>query len=197
MQSPVRLDLSPLPGVKQELDDLQARFGDKLTCLDNERATVAEVLHSVHEHSWIHLACHGVQDREIPTNSGFLLHDGLLTLSELIPESSKGAELAFLSACETAMGDMKVPDEAVHLAAGMLAVGYRHVVGSMWAINDEDAPFVADAFYKVLLDDRLREGRKEGRTDAAYALDEAVRQLRVKVGETNFARWVPYVHFGV
>ena len=46
-------------------------------------------------------------------------------------------ELAFLSAngVETACGDERLPGEAAHFAAGMLNVGYRSVVGTMWAVD--------------------------------------------------------------
>ena len=43
--------------------------------------------------------------------------------------------LAFLSACETAKGDSKTPDEAIHLAATLLFqlfAGFRGVVATMW-----------------------------------------------------------------
>jgi CHAT domain-containing protein len=178
---------------------LRARFSDSLTLLHGDDATVARVLAAVHDHAWIHLACHGVQDRADPTRSAFLLHDRPLALSDLVSAPASVGELAFLSACETAAGDEAVPDEAVHLAAGMLAVGYKGVVGTTWAINDGDAPVVADAFYAALLGERRKGLAKSAHTGAAYALDEAIRQLRQKpgVGEQAFARWVPFVHFGI
>lgn len=37
-----------------------------------------------------------------------------------------------LSACETATGDSEQPDQAVHLAAAMLFVGFRSVIATMW-----------------------------------------------------------------
>ncbi|KAJ6522099.1 hypothetical protein DFH09DRAFT_938562 [Mycena vulgaris] len=40
--------------------------------------------------------------------------------------------LAVLRACQTAMGDEKLPDEAVHLAASLLFAGFRSVVATMW-----------------------------------------------------------------
>ena len=42
-------------------------------------------------------------------------------------------QLAFLSACQTSVGDKSLSEEAVHLAAGMLAVGYRGVIATMWS----------------------------------------------------------------
>jgi CHAT domain-containing protein len=53
----------------------------------------------------LHLACHGIQDAETPLNSGFVMSDGILTISKLIGVSSSRAFLAFLSACGTAKGD--------------------------------------------------------------------------------------------
>jgi CHAT domain-containing protein len=44
----------------------------------------------------------------------------------------KHAQLAFLSACETAKGDREQPDQAIHLAATMLFVGFKSVIGTMW-----------------------------------------------------------------
>lgn len=104
--------------------------------------------------------------------------------------SNKG--LAFLSACETAMGDKERPDESVHLASGMLLAGYPSVIASMWSIKDSDAPVVANGVYSQLL--------KGGRMDywsAAKALHDATNKLRNSVGEKQFERWVPYIHIGV
>jgi len=56
-------------------------------------------------------------------------------------------ELAFLSACQTSAGKEKFSQEAVHLAGGMLAAGYRSVVASMWLIEGQFGPIVAKIFY--------------------------------------------------
>ncbi|KAJ3531711.1 hypothetical protein NMY22_g8039 [Coprinellus aureogranulatus] len=48
-----------------------------------------------------------------------------LELGTILQRNLKDADLAFLSACQTSTGDDMLPDEAVHLAAGMLAAGYR------------------------------------------------------------------------
>jgi CHAT domain-containing protein len=44
------------------------------------------------------------------------------------------AELAYLSACETASTDEYQPDEAMNLAATMLFVGFKSVVATMWYV---------------------------------------------------------------
>jgi len=75
-------------------------------------------------HGSIHLACHAIQDLDNPLKSGFFLHDGRLELSEIMKQKFTVRELAFLSACQTSTGAEKLSEEAVHLAAGMLAAGY-------------------------------------------------------------------------
>ena len=100
----------------------------------------------------IHLACHASQHEEIPLKSSIHLHDGPLELSEIIKKNLRNADFAFLSACQTSKGDAKLAEEAVHLASGMLAAGYRSVVGTMWSVLDEHGPDLAESFYKNLLE---------------------------------------------
>lgn len=124
------------------------------------------------KYNWVHLACHPTQNKKDPAQSAFLLHDGNLSLANITQRSFKNKGLAFLSACQTATGDKQLPDEAVHLAAGMQMAGYPSVIGTMWSIRDEDVPEVARQVYAGLL--------KDGRMDAsraARALHEAVVKL--------------------
>jgi CHAT domain-containing protein len=93
---------------------------------------VLEITSQLHKAHILHLACHGEQDPVNPLQSGFCFCDGKLTVFELMRLSAPNALLAFLSACETAKGDDKQPDQAVHLAAAMLFVGFRSVIATMW-----------------------------------------------------------------
>ncbi|KAJ1299362.1 hypothetical protein OPQ81_003773 [Rhizoctonia solani] len=149
------------------------------------------VLNAMEEHDWVHLACHAHQNVKDPTKSGFFLHDGTLDLASISRRSFKNKGLAFLSACQTATGDEKLPDEAINLASGMLMAGYPSVVATMWSVVDADAPFVADKVYGQLMKDG-----KLGNGAAGKALHLAVAELRDKVGEQAFGRWVPYIHIG-
>ena len=170
---------------------------DAIHVLENEDATVDAVLTAMRQHSWVHLACHGIQFTKNPTKSAFALHDGNLTLERLMKESFENAELAILSACQTATGAEQLPEEAMHLAAGMLAVGYKGVVATMWSIRDDDAPIVVEEYYKTLLEVRSTGSVQRGQTGAAYALHMATKSLREQVGQKSFERWVPFVHYGV
>ncbi|KZV72504.1 hypothetical protein PENSPDRAFT_576141 [Peniophora sp. CONT] len=192
---------APLPYVVPEGKRLQKmlhRSKIANTSLHHKNATVKSVRDVIGRHAWVHLACHGSQDRNDPSQSAFSLYDGSLTLNSLMQGiSADNAELAFLSACQTATGDRHIPEESAHLAAGMLAIGFKGVVGTMWAIRDADAPVVVEAFYENLIQRRQAGFVGRGETGAAYALHEATRRLRESIGEGQFARWVPFVHFGV
>ncbi|KAG9078784.1 hypothetical protein FS749_009148 [Ceratobasidium sp. UAMH 11750] len=183
---------SPLPGTAKELENISVQTGNlRLTRLEGYSATTSAELAALDDHSWVHLACHGSQSSTKPTASAFHLHDGPLDLVTIIQKQLKHADLAFLSACQTAKGDEHLPEEAVHLAAGMIMAGYRRVIATMWSINDEDAPLVAEKFYAYMLD-----GQHSNEGKAAKALHYAVGCLRDKVGTKEFGRWAPYIHIG-
>jgi CHAT domain-containing protein len=95
-------------------------------------ATAANVTASLPSAHLVHIACHGIQHPKMPLESGFCLTDDRLTIARLMELSLEHAFLAFLSACETAKGDEKQPDQTIHLAAAMLFVGFKSVVATMW-----------------------------------------------------------------
>ncbi|KAG9119637.1 hypothetical protein FRC07_005261, partial [Ceratobasidium sp. 392] len=183
---------APLPGTIIEIDKVQASASQmELTRLEGSSATSNAVLDGMRKHSWVHLACHASQNTTDPTASAFQLHDGELSLAEIIEQPLQNAEFASLSACQTATGDEHLPDEAVHLAAGMLMIGFSGVVATMWSIQDQDAPLVAERFYGHMLEGEVPDSRK-----ASWALHDAVSRLRNTIGQKEFARWIPYVHVG-
>ena len=125
-----------------------------------------------------------------------MLHDGGLELSEIIKKQLVGADLAYLSACQTSTGDEKLSEEAVLLAAGMLAAGYRGVVATMWSISDRHGPQVAEDFYDRLISQDLERLSGLSTDDAARALHYSTQKLRKQLGDSALD-WVPYVHFGL
>jgi CHAT domain-containing protein len=94
--------------------------------------TVASTSECIKAANIMHLACHGIQDHENATRSGFCLGNGRLSIAELMQLDIKHWFLAFLSACETAKGSKDQPDQAMHLAAAMLFIGFKSVIATMW-----------------------------------------------------------------
>lgn len=173
--------------------------GVRISKSEGSNISAQNCLAYMEEFSSVHLACHASQNAADPLKSRFLLHAGELTLGTIIQMDLKNADLAFLSACQTSTGEEKLSDEAVHLAAGMLAAGYRRVVATMWSIKDEHAPDVAGDFYQYLWNRRDEgSGEEFDGSLSAYALHHAVQELRQRLGDSEDAllTWVPYVHFG-
>ena len=130
-----------LPKVEEEIDHIQrlSKHNADVRLLEGQDANHDTVLSGLRTHSWVHFACHGHLNDQ-PFHSSFQLHDNSrLELVKLIPAQFPDAELAFLSACHTAAGDVVgTPDEVVHLAAALQFCGFRSVVGTMWAMEDDD-----------------------------------------------------------
>jgi CHAT domain-containing protein len=94
--------------------------------------TVQGLLDGLPDANILHLACHGSQNAKNPLESAFLLRDGSLTIAQIMPVPLPRAFLAFLSACETARGDVNYTEQVIHLGAAMLFAGFKSVVGTMW-----------------------------------------------------------------
>ncbi|KAJ1308109.1 hypothetical protein OPQ81_002171 [Rhizoctonia solani] len=184
---------SPLPGTAKELACVKKHTSGKAkySQLLGDQATTTAVLEAMAENEWVHLACHAHQNVSDPTKSGFFLHNGTLDLVSITQQTFKKKGLAYLSACQTATGDERLPDEAIHLASAMLIAGYSSVIATMWSVMDDDAPSVADKIYSQLMKDG-----KVGNGEPGKALHYAVAELREQVGEKEFGRWVLYIHIG-
>jgi CHAT domain-containing protein len=178
---------------KIELDYIRSHFiNRKHITLEGQEGTKRRVTQGMEDCNWLHLACHGVQRRDEPTKSALILEDGHLTLEEIIRLNLPDAEFAFLSACQTTTGDENLSEEAVHIAGAMLLAGYHGVVATMWSIQDDLAPEVADKFYSHI----LKDGERPDSQKAAEALHMAVQKLRKKAG-VKLQDWIPFVHLGV
>ncbi|KAH6904715.1 CHAT domain-containing protein [Coprinopsis sp. MPI-PUGE-AT-0042] len=192
----------PIPGTTKEVQStfrMAAQNGARAAMVRGSTLTVDECLQYMENYSCIHLACHASQNVSEPLKSRFLFHNGSLNLATIIQRDLKNADLAFLSACQTSAGDEKLSDEAVHLAAGMLAAGYRQVVATMWSIGDRNAPDVANNFYSHLFSHQEEgSGKSVNGSNSAYALHHAIQKLRCHLdnSENSLLAWAPYVHFG-
>jgi CHAT domain-containing protein len=78
---------------------------DSVDCNSGE-VTASALLQKLPEATILHLACHGRQDPDNALNSGFVMSDEILTIEKLMRVPLPSAFMAFLSACETAKGDV-------------------------------------------------------------------------------------------
>ncbi|KAG2040978.1 CHAT domain-containing protein [Suillus americanus] len=163
------------------------------TTISGDAATRADALEALQQNTWVHLACHGKQDRMQPYNSHFVMRDEHLTLLDIMEKDIPHAEFAFLSACHTAVGDEKMPDEVIHLAAGLQFSGFKSVIGTLWEVDDSVAKHVVEAFYKYMFKDS-EDGDVMDCTKAAWALNCATHVVKTKV---PLEQRMVFIHIGV
>jgi CHAT domain-containing protein len=135
-------------------------------------------------------------DRMEPAKSALLLGKDVLeklTLEDMDTISHDHAQIAYLSACSTA--EIKVrnlADESIHLASAFQLAGFMHVIGTLWAADDNAAVEIASQFYEGL---NLYD--KEGGASVAQALHNAVLCYRNKHDNSAaIAEWAPFIHLG-
>lgn len=185
-----------LAGVEQELDVLRTIVPEpSLVMITDQEAKVETVLSALKSSSWTHMACHGVQDSVRPYNSCFSLSDGNLLASRIVAQEFPFADFAFLSACHTATGATQLSDEAMHLAASFQFVGFRAVVATMWAVDDEIAPLLVEEFYSQLFRNVNAYGTLPDATHTAEALFNAKVELMGR--GVPHRKLVPFIRIGV
>ncbi|MFP5316863.1 MAG: CHAT domain-containing protein [Acidimicrobiia bacterium] len=115
-------------------------------------ATTAQLLTDVAGAGYVHLACHGEYDVGDPLASKVVLHDGALTLRDLIGLTAfASVRLVTASACQTGITDVvRLPDEAVGLPAGFLQSGAAGVVATLWSVQDASTALLMSRFYELL-----------------------------------------------
>ncbi len=175
-----------LPNAEREAAQLLARYPDTES-LTGRAAHRAAVLDALSRCSWAHFACHGAQALERPSLGALFLYDRPLTLREIVDLRLDRASFAFLSACDSSRGGLQLANEAISFASALHVAGFRHVVGTLWPINDATAPDVAAAVYDELA--------RDGTDFTAAALHTAIRRMRSRYPRAPLA-WAPYVHIG-
>ncbi|XP_044714735.1 CHAT domain-containing protein [Hirsutella rhossiliensis] len=163
-----------------------------------------------------HFAGHGWAAKD-PLQSRLCLQDWKtrpLTVERLIETdfSSSLPFLAYLSACGTGKNsEHDSADESVHLAGMFQLAGFRHVVGTLWDVDDQVCVDMATMIYESLGVNGINDGavslglhhatralRERWRREQSAA--EALRKRDITMDDDGVLKappWVPYVHFGV
>ncbi|MBB5957069.1 hypothetical protein FHS29_003662 [Saccharothrix tamanrassetensis] len=174
--------LPRLPGTTAEAAVLHTEGAELLA-----DATTAQVLAALPNCTWAHFACHATVDAATTSRAVLHLSDGTLSVEAISRVRPEHAELAYLSACSTAARGRHA-DEPLNLAAAFHLAGFRHVVASLWPLNDAMAAHAAKAFYDHLPD-----------TPYADRAAEAVRAVALRLRAEHPHRpdlWATLVHSG-
>ncbi|KAG2071400.1 hypothetical protein BDR04DRAFT_1098496 [Suillus decipiens] len=150
------------------------------TTLSGDDATRAGALDALQHNTWSYY-------------SRFAMKDEPVTLLDIMEKDIPHAEFTFLSACHTAVGDEKTPDEVIHLAAGLQFSGFKSVIGTLWVVDDAVANHVVKAFYENMVKD-LKDGDMMNCTKAAWALNHATCSVKTQV---PLEQRMVFIHIGV
>ncbi|MFD9409686.1 CHAT domain-containing protein [Streptomyces sp. NPDC059989] len=176
-----------LPHTVTEAASLHAHAPDPPPLI-GEDANLDNVLTALHSATWAHFACHASADLAAPSRGGLRLADGTLSIPDVSRLHLTAAELAYLSACSTADRGVQHADEVIHLASAFHLAGFRHVIASLWPLDDPLAAVAAHAFYRRLPDTPAADR-------AALALHHATRELR-EAQPDRPDLWSSLVHSG-
>jgi hypothetical protein len=166
MAAPDADPLQPLPHTVREVAEVVGRWSRARAVTSSAAEDLRPLL--VRYPVW-HFACHCNAVPERVLDSALLLAGEPLTLRAILALPAARRRLAVLSACETHLSGVALPDEAMGLPAGLLHAGFAGVIASAWAISDQATVFFMARFYDYWL---LR-----GRSPAA-ALAETQRWIR-------------------
>jgi CHAT domain-containing protein/tetratricopeptide (TPR) repeat protein len=141
----------------------------------------------------IHLATHGVANDASPLYSHIILaseregsqEDGLLEAWELV-RMNLHAELAVLSACDTARGRVAPGEGMIGLSWALFVSGVPATVISQWKVQSDSTSALMIEFHQ---------NRKRGLSDAA-ALHAASLTLRKNPAYKHPFYWAPFVLIG-
>ncbi|KAJ6003554.1 CHAT domain-containing protein [Penicillium canescens] len=171
------------------------------------------------ETCWIfHFAGHAGTHPTEPLHSQLLLEDWdrePFTVARLLETNlaSKPSFLAYLSASGTGqiLNETSV-DESIHLASAFELAGFRHVIGTLWNVDDRLSVDMARMTYEFLRDEGVRDESVRGglhhatRTLRDKWVDSETTAEHRKFGGSSSQRdrcvvvpkgnWVPYVHYG-
>ncbi len=188
----LRSSLQDLPAAKEELQTLQDLF--KGDFFFDGAANEQNFKNLAADYQVIHLAMHGLLDRQYPirsalafTENGDTTEDNFLQAYE-ISHMHLNADLVVLSACETGFGNFQQGEGVLSLARSFMYAGVPALLVSLWQVNDQSTAIIMQLYY-----DQLAKGKNKV---------EALRQAKLKYLDQSVdiaqhpAFWAAFVQLG-
>lgn len=150
--------LASLPEAEAEVKSIVGLYGaPRSKALTGSEATEKSFKALAPSYRTIHLATHAVLDDRHPTYSYLLLaktgdeaeNDGLLEAREIM-DMKLHADLAVLSACETARGRVGSGEGVIGTAWAFFVAGCRTTMVSQWKVSSASTAKLMLAFYRDL-----------------------------------------------
>jgi len=187
-----RWSFEPLPASLREISEIASLYpGASLRFVGSE-ANEDAVTHNpaVVGARRLHFATHAKIDEDSPERSALVFselpgEDGLLEVAEIF-NLKLAADLAVLSACETALGKAVTGEGLVGLSRAFFYAGVPSLVVSLWNVVDGSTPELMLDFYKNL--DQLQ--------DKAKALQTAKLAMITRGNYAHPSYWAPFILLG-
>ena len=151
-------ELCPLPEAETEVTSVAKTLGSARNKVFIGREASEKAFRALAPtYATIHLATHGVLDNRHPLYSHLLLtktegdleNDGLLEAREIM-NMNLNADLAVLSACETANGRISPGEGVIGMSWAFFVTGTRSMLVSQWKVNSASTSELMINFYKDL-----------------------------------------------
>ena len=161
--------------VPEEIAKLSSLCQSMKLDVTTPQARQDDVLSALRDCRIFHFAGHGLTHLSDPSKSSLVLSDGPLTVASLFELNlhNRTPFLAYLSACGT--GEIKhdeLIDEALHLISACQLAGFRHVIGTLWKVNDQSCVEAAAMTYEWMKRGNMSDD------SVAEGLHQASRHLR-------------------
>jgi adenylate cyclase len=184
-----------LPQASREVEQLCRLLTDmaglKVTLMGGKLVRKLPLLAAVQEYDIVHFAGHSFYDPASPGQSGWQLHEGVLSAAEL-SKVRRPPRLVFSNSCQagtTAAWEKdtgyRYEGQAFGLGSAFLLAGVQNYVGTFWVVHDEESVGFALAFYQ-----HLAKGMPLG-----GALQQA-RQAVIKHHDGRGLTWASYLLYG-
>lgn len=175
-----------LPGAAIEAKSIAGLFPNSKVLIEDE-ATLSRVKAGAGM-KYLHLATHGILNKEDPNLSYLVLGKGdKLDIGEIAGLDLQNVRMVTLSACETALGESPSGQgELTTLADAFGFAGCPTVTASLWKVSDESTKTLMEVFYKEL---------KQGATPAA-AIQAAQKSLISQKSTRHPYHWAAFLLIG-
>ncbi len=154
---PDEIAIAPLPYNVEEVRAIAAHVpARRVIGAEADKEAFSRLALSGHTSSVLHLASHAVANQEDGGRSfiRFASDRPDLPGSKLLARELYGLELpyhlVFLSACETATGEIRRGEGFVGLARGFFYAGVESMITTLWTISDRASVDIVDRFYASL-----------------------------------------------
>ena len=193
--------LGPLPAARKEAETLGNLYGTlRSAVFVGAQATEDRAKAEMARFRILHFATHGILDGANPLYSHLVLsqsgsdssEDGLLEAREIMNMNLE-ADLAVLSACQTARGRISTGEGVIGMSWALFVAGCPTTVVSQWSVESDSTTKLMIDFHRALLSLNRDSARVHG---SAQALREAALKMLKSPGYRHPFYWAGFIVVG-